>query len=281
MSVNHSALLSTLDADPSGLLVGLDFDGTLAPIVDDPTAARIHPEAPPLLARLGAQVGGLAVVTGRPVRQVLALGGLEDVGARIVDAGGRFSVLGQYGNERWDAHTRRVASPLPPHGLATFLSELPGLLRDADASDAFVEPKGLAVAVHTRRLPDATQAHDRVLPLLAAAAKAHGLVVEPGRQVVEVRAPGMDKGIALRALVGEWGATGVLYAGDDLGDVAAFAALREMRAGDGPPAALVAAHTGEGPAELLELADHSVAGPDGVVDLLRTVTQRLASPPHG
>lgn len=265
-----------LTADPSRLVVGLDFDGTLAPIVDDPTAARIHPEAPELIAALAPHIAGVAVITGRPVRQVIELGDLDQVGARVHASGGRFAVLGQYGNERWDASVRKIVSPRPPHGLATFLGELPGLLRRADAADAFVEAKGLAVAVHTRRCTDPQPMFDRLLGPLTEAAHDHDLVVEPGRLVVEVRAPGMDKGLAVRALVELWDAAAMLFAGDDLGDVEAFEALRDLRAErPGFTARVVSAHTGEGPASLLALADEAVEGPDGVVALLRALLEAV------
>ena len=135
-------------------MVGLDFDGTLSPIVDDPAAAHIHPDASEVLVDLAGQVAAIAVVTGRPARQALALGGLDEVGNAIGEAGKELYIFGQYGNERWSSTSRRVISPRPPHGLATFLRELPRMLRAAGAGEAFVEDKGLAVAVHTRRLED-------------------------------------------------------------------------------------------------------------------------------
>ena len=64
-------------------MVGLDFDGTLAPIVDDPEKARIHPDAGAVLVDLATQVLAIAVITGRPARQALDLGGLEEVGDDI------------------------------------------------------------------------------------------------------------------------------------------------------------------------------------------------------
>ena len=94
----------------------------------------------------------VAVITGRPARKVLALGGLDEVGDEIGETGRELFVFGQYGYERWSSTQRRVVSPRPPHGLSGFLRELPGLLRKADAGDAFIEDKGLAIAVHTRRL---------------------------------------------------------------------------------------------------------------------------------
>ena len=55
-------------------IVGLDFDGTLSPIVDDPARARIHPEAAEVLIELAPQIAAIAVITGRPARQALDLG---------------------------------------------------------------------------------------------------------------------------------------------------------------------------------------------------------------
>ncbi len=133
---------------------GLDFDGTLAPIVEDPSEAHIHPDAGQVLVDLAEQVLAVAVVTGRPARQALDLGGLERVGNAIGDAGKELYLFGQYGNERWTSTNRRVISPRPPHGLASFTADLPRLLRRLDAEDAHIEEKGLAVAVHTRRLAD-------------------------------------------------------------------------------------------------------------------------------
>jgi len=255
------------------LLVALDFDGTLAPIVADPAAAVIHPDGPDVLTGLAGQARAVAVVTGRPVRQVLVLGGLDEVGEALGGAGRELVVLGQYGNERWTSTARRVVSPRPPAGLAGLIADLPGLLRKADATQAWVEEKGLAVAVHTRRTPDPGAVFDRLLPVLTEAARARGLAVEPGRLVIEVRAPGMDKGVALRRLVAEYDAGAVVFVGDDLGDVPAFEAADALRAA-GLPALLVCSGSDEEPA-LAALADLVVDGPDGVMAFLRRLTADL------
>src|SRR3954470_19894485 len=157
-------------------IVGLDFDGTLAPIVQDPAEAHIHPEAGDVLVALAEQVLAVAVVTGRPARQALDLGGLEQVGNAIGDAGKELYLFGQYGNERWSSTNRRVIGPRPPHGLATFIADLPRLLRRVGAGEAHVEEKGLAVAVHTRRLDDPDGAFDELLPALRELAQRHDLV---------------------------------------------------------------------------------------------------------
>ncbi|MBB3042137.1 trehalose-phosphatase [Nocardioides soli] len=251
----------------SRAVVGLDFDGTLAPIVDDPAAAHIHPDAPAVLAEVAQEVAAVAVITGRPARQVLDLGGLEDVGTLLADAGADLYVFGQYGNERWSSANRRIVSPRPPRGLATFERELPGLLRGSDAADAHVEDKGLAVAVHTRRLPDPEAAFQRLLPAIGDLADRYQLAVEPGRHVIEVRSPGMHKGLAVRTIADELDAGAFLFAGDDLGDLEAFEAVADLRAAGLPTLLVCSASTEE--SALVPLSDVVVDGPDGVLDLLR------------
>lgn len=252
-------------------VVGLDFDGTLSPIVDDPTEAHIHPDAGAVLADLADVVAAVAVITGRPARQALALGGLDEVGNAIGEHGKELHLFGQYGFERWSSTQRRIVSPRPPHGLSSFIRELPGVLRRADAAGAYIEQKGLAVAVHTRRLDDPKGAFDRLLPQLRDLADRHDLKVEPGRQVVEIRAPGMDKGQVVRHLVDQLDAGAFLFAGDDLGDLEAFEAIAQLRE-EGMPTLLVCALSEEESA-LLGLADVSVKGPEGVLDLLRRITR--------
>jgi len=248
-------------------VVGLDFDGTLSPIVDDPEAAHIHPEASDVLVELAAEVAAVAVVTGRPARQALALGGLDEVGNAIGDSGKQLYLFGQYGNERWTSTQRRVISPRPPQGLATFLRDLPRTLRAADAGEAFVEDKGLAVAVHTRRLEDPEGAFERLLPRLRELAERHDLVVEPGRNVIEIRSHGMHKGLVVRTLVEELEAGAFLFAGDDLGDLEAFEAVADLQR-EGMPTLLVCSASSE-ESRLVALADVVVKGPEGVLDLLR------------
>jgi trehalose 6-phosphate phosphatase len=256
------------------LLVALDFDGTLSPIVDNPDIAHIHPDAGDVLDGLAAQVRTIAVITGRPARQVLALGGLDAVGDAIAEHGRELVVFGQYGNERWTSLQRRVIAPKPPPGLSGMIRELPRLLREAGAPDAWIEEKGLAVAVHTRRLEDPAAAFDRLLPVLRAAAEERRLAVEPGRMVIEIRATGMDKGKSLRTLMSEFEAGGVVFVGDDLGDIPAFEAALAIRA-QGLPALLVCSGSDEQHV-LRELVDVVVDGPDGVMQFLRELTDDVA-----
>ncbi len=252
-------------------VVGLDFDGTLSPIVDDPARAHIHPDAGAVLMELAEEVAAIAVITGRPARQALDLGGLEEVGDALHAAGKELFVFGQYGNERWTSSRRRIVGARPPRGLATFERDLPRVLRTAGAAEAFVEDKGLAVAVHTRRLPEPEAAFERLLPPLRELAQRHGLVLEPGRAVIEVRSPGSHKGLVVNRLAAVMESEGFLFAGDDLGDVEAFEAVEEL--GKQGAATLRVCSASAEESALMALSDVVVRGPEGVLGLLR----RLAS----
>ncbi|MGH3351641.1 MAG: trehalose-phosphatase [Nocardioides sp.] len=250
-------------------LVGLDFDGTLSPIVVDPSTAAIHPDAAEVLVALGTQVKALAIVTGRPAGQVVELGGLAAIADALAEMGKELYVFGQYGNERWSGSDRVVVGPPPPEGLAAFEAALPAVLAAHGAQEAYIEEKGLAVGVHTRRFPEPDALAARLLPPLTELAAEHGLMIEPGKQVIEVRAHGMHKGHAIDALVAEVSPGAILFGGDDLGDVEAFEAVRAWGKAAGSPTLLVYSHAGPDRGPLAELADVAVPGPEGVLELLR------------
>ncbi|MFC7306406.1 trehalose-phosphatase [Streptomyces monticola] len=254
--------LTALLARPERALVALDFDGTLAEIVPDPEQARAHPDAVAALAALAPRVASVAVITGRPAGVAVRYGGFAGV-----DGLQHLVVLGHYGAERWDAVSGTVQAPEPPPGVAAARAELPGFLDALGAwHGTWIEEKGRAVAVHTRRADDPQALFDTLRTPLAELAARHGLITEPGRYVVELRPPGMDKGVALASYVREVGAESVLYAGDDLGDLPAFAAVEKLRS-DGVPGLLVCSGSTEVP-ELAERGDLVVPGPGGVVALL-------------
>ncbi|MHC5262995.1 trehalose-phosphatase [Streptomyces sp. UC4497] len=260
--------LNALLAHPRQGIVAIDFDGTLAPIVPDPDQARAHPDVVPALAALAPKVAAIAVVTGRPASVAVRHGGFSGVPGLE-----HLVVLGHYGAERWDAVTGTVSAPAPHPGVATVRAELPGVLAESNLwHDTYIEEKGRAVAVHTRRAKDPQAAFDTLREPLAELAARHGLIVEPGRMVLELRPPGVDKGVALTEYVREVGAESVLYAGDDLGDLPAFAAVEKLRS-DGVPGLLVAADTVV--PELADRADLLVEGPAELAAFFSGLAQRL------
>ncbi|SCK06701.1 trehalose-phosphatase [Streptomyces sp. WMMB 322] len=265
--------LAAILSEPRRALVAFDFDGTISPIVADPAEARAHPDAVAVLSRLAPHLCAVAVVTGRPAEAAVRQGGLG--GAEGLE---HLTVLGAYGAERWDAATGRLSTAPPPPGVEAVRDELPALLDGLGAPPGtWTEDKGRAVAVHTRRTDDPVAAFELLRAPLHELADRHGLVVEPGRMVLELRAPGVDKGAALTEHLREVGAGSVLYAGDDLGDLAAFAAVEKLR-GEGVPGLLVCSgggDTGESVPEIADRADVVVDGPAGLVGLLGGLADSL------
>ena len=257
-----------LVSDPGRALLAFDFDGTLSPVVDDPEQAYAHPGVVPALVRLSPVVGTLAVVTGRPVTAVLRLADIE--GAPTLSS---LVVLGQYGVERWEAASGEVVAPPPPEGVARVREALPGLLAELGLSAARVEDKGRAVAVHVRGLPGASEALERLRGPVERLAAEHGLTIEPGRLVLELRGSGMDKGQALRSLVESRGADCVVYAGDDLGDLAAYDAVDAMREQGRAGLLLCSASTEQD--ALTARADIVLPGPEGLVAWLEGLADQL------
>jgi trehalose 6-phosphate phosphatase len=220
----------------------LDFDGTLAPIVADPAAARPVPDAQPVLRALCERAALVAVITGRPerfVRSVLDVPQLE--------------VVGLYG--------LGASPPLDPSVLAA-VGEVA-----ATVSGAEVEDKGVSVAVHVRRTADPDAAAAQLRPALLALAEANGLTAFEGKRVIELAPPGARKAGVVRQLLARAQPEAALYAGDDAEDAAAFAALAEA----GMPMCRVAVTASGTPERLIEVADVQVEGPEALMDLLRSL----------
>lgn len=258
--------LAALLAAPGRALAAFDFDGTLSPIVPDPEQARAHPAAPAALRRLAGAIGRVAVVTGRPAALAVEYGSFAEVPGLVV--------LGHYGLERWEAG--RTSAPPASAGVDAARRRLPALLAEVGAPEGtWVEDKGHAVAVHVRRVADPAAAFALLERPLGRLAEDTGLVVEPGRMVLELRPPGLDKGHAVRALADELDPSVVLFFGDDLGDLAAFDAVDGLRSA-GTPGLLVCSGSTEVTA-LAERADLVVDGPQGVVDLVTALAGALGS----
>jgi trehalose 6-phosphate phosphatase len=260
--VDALARLSGLIDEPSAGLIASDYDGTLAPIVDNPSAAAPEPGAIEALVGLAELVGHVAIVTGRAAADAVALGGLDRIPG--------VTVLGLYGEQRWTAGGT-VAAPAPP-GLARARVATDALLAKADPAVS-IEDKGSSFAVHTRRARDPAAELDRLSGPLAAVAEAGGLRLEPGRMVLEVRGDRYDKGTALARLIEDWRPRFAMYIGDDRGDVPAFETLARLR-GDGLATCSVASANDEAP-DVAGSADIVLPGTGAVVALLDELLAEL------
>jgi trehalose 6-phosphate phosphatase len=236
-----------------GALIALDFDGTLAPITRDPDAARPVPGVIDTLARLARAGAQLAIVTGRDATTVLRLGGLQAIPDVIVS--------GLHGAETWQ-HGRLRTRDEPP-GLAVLRESLPPLLRQT-SDGVWLEDKRLSLVVHTRQAADPHRAlaelADRLPPLVTE----QGLELHPGKLVLEIRIPDLSKATALEQLLTP-DTTAALFAGDDLGDLPALAAVSAWAAATGRPGLTVA--VGE-VSELRQAADGTLDSPAELAGLL-------------
>jgi trehalose 6-phosphate phosphatase len=203
-----------------------DYDGVLAPIVPDPSEARPYPGMVAALSRLAASVGSLSIISGREVAAILRLAGLDDLLARE-----NFAIHGLYGLQRWDPTAQAIVAEAAAPGVVGARAELPALLERLRVNRGVsMEDKGASVAVHTRRADDPHGSFAMLVRPLQELADRHGLRLEPGRLVLELRPPGPDKGSTLTDIVRRRGARAVAYVGDDLGDLAAFDAVDQLRA---------------------------------------------------
>ena len=238
---------------PLGSAILSDFDGTLAPIIDDPSAAVALPGTIEVLGRLAARYAVVGVISGRPVAYLLD---------RLGPVAPALALRGVYGLERADH-----GQVSEQEGLDAWRSALVEVAdraeRDAPAGVG-VERKGLAVTLHVRNAPEAAVWMES---FAASAATDHGLATHPGRQSVEIRPPvDIDKGTVVKELAA--GMEAICFLGDDRGDLPAFAALADLR--DAGAATLaVAVSSPEAPPDLFDQADVVVDGPEEAQALLR------------
>ncbi len=267
---NDRLFREALEQEPGKVLLALDFDGTLAPMVPNPEDSRMHPRSAEALQGLGERVGKIAIVTGRGAEVVRQLGELDNRPG-FANA----TVLGQYGVERWDAATGEVRAPEAPESVAAAHRDLVRLLAELASSGKPVagihlEDKGRAIGVHTRRADDPEGAMLAIDEPVRAIAQKHSLHFEPGRSVLELRSSTNTKGDALREIGSEFRPRAVAFLGDDLGDVPAFELLAELR-DHGLVCCSVVSASDEQPS-LTALADVICDGPDGIADWLTSLT---------
>jgi trehalose 6-phosphate phosphatase len=241
--------LAPLLEQPERTVVLTDFDGTLAPLVDDPAASTALPGAVEALGAVAARFGHVAVVSGRPASFLL-----ERIGPGL-------TLSGLYGLESVDpdgsivvAPEAAVWEPVVREATARARAALGGL----------VEPKGLSLTLHFRTAPEREA---EVRALAAAEAGRSGLVVRPAKASVELHPPvSADKGTVVVAAAR--GMAAACFLGDDVGDLPAFDALDRL-AGEGLRTVRIGVRTEEAPAMLLDRCDLVVDGPEGALGVLR------------
>ncbi|PZF91275.1 trehalose-phosphatase [Micromonospora endophytica] len=238
-----------------------DFDGTLAPVADDPTQVQPAPKVLAALEALAPVVRRIAIVSARPVEFLREhFGGLTGV-----------DLYGLYGLEHSHSGGDTVTEPAALPWVPT-MAELADQARAELPPGALVEYKRLSVALHWRTAPQLAAAVEK---WGHAQAERLGLRVQVGRMVLEVKPPvDRDKGMVIGELV--QGVGGAWYFGDDVSDIKAFAALRARAAADpqflGVCVAVANPETGH---EVAEAADLTIDSPAALGDFLTTAVHHL------
>jgi trehalose 6-phosphate phosphatase len=209
LSTDPEVVLRPLGA--ADTLLAFDFDGTLAPVVRDPSNARMRPTTAGLLGRLARRYP-CAVISGRA---------RDDVARLLAGCDVRY-VVGNHGIEWGDEASDRSAE------LATrvtaWRNELAGVVEKLPG--AVLEDKVLSLAVHLRNVR-ATPADLEVLR--AAAVRLEGARVFGGKHTVNVVPAGLPgKGHALARIMALAAARRAVFVGDEVTDEDAFAAAGSL-----------------------------------------------------
>jgi trehalose 6-phosphate phosphatase len=229
------------------LLVALDFDGVLAPIVPVPSDARPLPESVAAIEELVALPGTtVALLSGRGRADLAAVSGF---GSPVRLIGSHGSEFDDDGSALLDDEQRARLDRLAVE-LRELVDGQPGVT---------LETKPAGVAVHVRNA--APEVGTRVLDAVRAGPAAwDGIETTPGKAVLDLSVARMNKGAALDLLREREAADAVLFAGDDVTDETAFARLRP---GD------VGVKVGPGDTA----AQHRVDAPQDIPALLRQLAE--------
>jgi trehalose 6-phosphate phosphatase len=190
------------------LLCAFDFDGTLAPIMSRPEEVRLPGAVREKLLRLSVHAP-VAIITGRALDDIWKL--LDFTPAFVVGNHGMEGVPGW--EERAAVHERHCA---------TWKAQLEQVLANATGTDGIaIEDKRYSLSVHYRAAPDPVRAAAFLDEACAGLAPKPRLVA--GKCIVSlVGEDAWHKGNALEALMEMTGASGAVYAGDDVTDEDVF-----------------------------------------------------------
>jgi|KBSSwiStaDraftv2_1062776.scaffolds.fasta_scaffold351864_2 trehalose 6-phosphate phosphatase len=230
MSTLESAnVLRQIAGVVSQAVIAVDFDGTVTPISPHPADSVPNQTVLDQLSRLARTGARIAVITGRSATSAVEVGRLAQIPGVVVE--------GLYGAERW--HDGNLATRQTPEGVLALRVDLPPLVARLVADpQVWIEDKRLSLVVHARLTKDPDAVLGTLREPISKLAREHGMEVRPGAEVLEICIPGIDKASAVRRLVNDE-TEALVYIGDDVGDLPAFAAVRQWRERTGRPGLVV------------------------------------------
>lgn len=231
------------------ILIGADFDGTLAPFSTDPMQSRAAPGALTSLYAAASLPGvTVALVSGRDLETLRTL--------TAIPRNSPIVLVGSHGGQSSleDAEGSAALGQVAAARLAAASTDLEAVA--AAHPGTRIELKPGAVAIHTRGV-DPSVGAAALAAAMALSSRHTGVHVIPGKQVVELTVAETDKGQALQALASARSVEATAYFGDDVTDERAFAAL-DPQSGD------VRVKIGQGDT----LAEHRLEAVDDVVRVL-------------
>ncbi len=210
------------------LLIATDYDGTLAPIVEDPAQAKPLRESLVALRALAAMPRtSTAVISGRALADLAAMTTLD----------GPVLLVGSHGSE-FDQDFVQTLTAEQTKLRQRVIDEM----QQVAAADAGfrVEVKPASVAFHFRSVEPAV-ADKAISELMDGAATWEHVRIKHGKKVLELAVVDTSKGEALDALRQRVGASAVVFLGDDVTDEDAFSRLHgpdlAIKVGEGDTAA--------------------------------------------
>jgi trehalose 6-phosphate phosphatase len=213
--VNGAAIERFAASDTDRIAILLDVDGTLIELGPTPFEVYVPDELRLTLIQLSEMTGGaLALVSGRPIKDLDTL--FDPL---------KLPAVGGHGAEMRLHHSIRHIAPLLSESLRAELSAAAAL-----RPGIVIEDKGYSVALHYRKVP---QYENWLVRHIAAACKAHAdeaTEVLPGKLMLEVKRPAVNKGESVRHLMRLKPFVGrrPIFIGDDVTDESVFEVMPDL-----------------------------------------------------
>ena len=254
---------SILHRPPCGIVT--DVDGTISEISASPDAARVPTTLKEHLRTLVKRLDLVAAISGRSVDDVRGMVGVDEL-----------VYVGNHGLEWWINGKARLRP-----GIKQYVTKMARTINEIESQvlmdGVILENKGATVAIHYRQAKEVELARAAIFSAVRNSPAAQELSITEGKMLIELRPPVcVDKGWALARLARDYRLSGVIYLGDDITDVDAFALLRKLRTTGKVSGLAIAVLGAETPRKLVEIADATLQGVPDVERFFQWIAQEVS-----